>query len=166
MQTSSNVNLRVIKKTFGQAQRQMDIAQSGGIPLKEILTFEHCGESLLFIGEITTKPDKSSLVKELEKFLEPSDYHFDRNNDVSTCIVIDFMSMIRKVRFAKMVSINDVFQNLWQSVVSISIFDTIHIVYDSYTDDSIKECERMRRSTEVDPLEYVKLTGRSPVPVK
>ena len=74
--------------------------------------------------------------------------------------------MIRKVPFAKMVSINDVFQNLWQSVVSISIFDTIHIVYDSYTDDSIKECERMSRSAEVDPLEYVKLTGRSPVPVQ
>ena len=99
----------------------MDIARSRGIPLKEILTFEHCcGESLLFNSEIMTKPDKSSLVKELEKFLEPSDYHFDRNNNVSTCIVIEFMSMIRKIPLAKMISIN-VFQNLWQSVVSISI---------------------------------------------
>ena len=53
MQISSNVNLRAIKKKLGQAQSQMDIARSRGIPLKEILTFEHCGESLLFNGEIT-----------------------------------------------------------------------------------------------------------------
>ena len=51
-------------------------------------------------------------------------------------------------------------------MTSVSKFDTIHIVNDSYIDDSIKEAERIRRSKESDHLEYIDISLQSPLPVQ
>ena len=62
-----------MKKELGLVQRQMDIARSGGITMKEILAFDLVEDSLLFDDERMSKPDKSQLTKCLEAFLEAND---------------------------------------------------------------------------------------------
>ena len=80
--------------------------------------------------------------------------------------MIDFMSSIRKIPFSKLSTFNDVFESMWKLMTSVSKFDTIHIVYDSYIDDSIKEAERIRRAKESDPLEYIDISLQSQLPVQ
>ena len=113
---------------------------------------------------MTAKPDKSSLMKTLESSLIEDDYKV--NKKIKACIIIDFMSSIRKIPFSKLSAFSDVFESIWKSMTSVSKFETIHIVYDSYIDDSIKEAERIRRAKECDPLEYIDLSLQSPLPVQ
>ena len=113
---------------------------------------------------MTAKPDKSSLMKTLDSSLIEDDYKVDTKT--KACIMIDFMSSIRKIPFSKLSTFSDVFECMWKSMTSVSKFDTIHIVYDSYIDDSIKEAERIRRAKESDPLEYIDLSLQSPLPVQ
>ena len=42
----------------------------------------------------------------------------------------------------------------------------IHIVYGSYVEESLKECERIRRQKECDPLEFVNFKENTPLPVQ
>ena len=53
-----------------------------------------------------------------------------------------------------------------KKICFISKADTIHIVYDSYIEGSIKDCERVRRAQETEPLEFVNLMSNSPLPVQ
>ena len=64
------------------------------------------------------------------------------------------MSSIRKIPFSKLSTFSDVFKSMWKSTTSVSKFDTIHRVYDSYIDDSIKEAERIRRAKESVPKKF------------
>ena len=72
----------------------------------------------------------------------------------------------KKDIFFKTFYVSDVFKSMWKSMTSVSKFDTIHRVYESYIDDSIKEAERNRRAKESDPLEYIDLSLQSPLPVQ
>ena len=132
--------------------------------MRDILTYDHAVQSQIFDGDMTAKPDKSSLMKTLESSLIEDDYKVDKK--IKACIIIDFMSSIRKIPFSKLSTFSDVFESMWKSMTSVSKFDTIHIVYDSYIDDSIKEAERIRRAKESDPLEYIDLSLQSPLPVQ
>ena len=76
------------------------------------------------------------------------------------------MSSIRNIPFSKRSTFSDIFESMWKSMTSVSKFDTINIVYDSYIDDLIKEAECIRREKESDPLEYIDLSLQSPLPVK
>lgn len=111
-------NLRYLKKKMGESQRNIDIARSREIPLREILTYEHTGDSILFDRDITTKPDKGTLIKDLEKNLFEKEYCFE--NTEPTCLVIDFMSAIRKIPFTKFRHFNEAFECLWQTFKAIN----------------------------------------------
>ena len=76
------------------------------------------------------------------------------------------MSSIRNIPFSKRSTFSDIFESMWKSMTSVSKFDTINIVYDSYIDDLIKEAECIRHEKESDPLEYIDLSLQSPLPVK
>ena len=76
------------------------------------------------------------------------------------------MSMVRQISFSKMSKISDIFEEMWKIIRFISKADTIHIVYDSYIEGSIKDYERVGRAQETEPLEFVNLTRNSPLPVQ
>ena len=59
---------------MGQAQRSIDIARSRKVLLRDILTYDHTVQSQIFDGDMTAKPDKSSLMKTLESSLIEDDY--------------------------------------------------------------------------------------------
>ena len=149
---------------MGQAQRSIDIARSRKVLLRDILTYDHTVQSQIFDGDMTAKPDKSSLMKTLESSLIEDDYKVDKK--IKACIIIDFMSSIRKIPFSKLSTFSDIFESVWKSTTSVSKFDTIHIVYDSYIGDSIKEAKCIRRAKESDPVEYIDLSLQSQLPVQ
>ena len=102
-------------------------------------------------------------MKTVESSLIEDDYIVDKK--IKACITIDFMSLIRKIPFSKLSTFSDIFQSMWKSMTLIP-FDTIHVVCNSYIDDSIKEAKCIRRAKESDPLEYIDLSLQSPLPVQ
>ena len=148
------------------AQKQIDIASARGISMKEIVCHDHLRDSLLFDGDLTAKPNKSELIMELENHLQASDYNFIQNSPLRTAAVIDFMSQIRKYPTTKLKTFNDLFTVATHTVMSASNIEQINIIYDSYLEDSIKECERICRRCRYEPLEFMNLKATSPIPVK
>ena len=67
---------------------------------------------------MTAKPDKSSLMKTLESSLIEDDYKVDKK--IKACIIIDFMSSIRKIPFSNLSTFSDVFESMWKSLTSVS----------------------------------------------
>ena len=134
--------------------------------MKEILAFDLVEDSLLFDDERTSKPDKSQLTKCLEAFLEANDFCFSKTKTAKASVIIDFMSLVRKIPMKRLNTINDAFEYMWKTITHIAEANEIHIVYDSYLENSLKGHERSRRSAEVEPLEFVNLSQQSPVPVQ
>ena len=52
------------------------------------------------------------------------------------------------------------------TILHAPCFEEINIVYDSYLEDSIKECERIRRRSSLEPLEFVNLNTTTTIPVQ
>ena len=162
-------NQQLVKSTakrIGEAQKQLEIARERGISIGEILSYDHLNENILFVEDLTAKPNKSELVKELEQILEPFDYNFEIQSHYSTPIMLDFMSQVRKYPTKKLGNFNELFAATSSGIMNIPEIEQIDIIYDSYLEDSIKECERIRRESECEPLEFVNLTMQSSIPVQ
>ena len=65
-----------------------------------------------------------------------------------------------------MPTISDIFEEMWKIICFISKADTIHVVYDSNIEGSIKDCERVRHAQETEPLEFINLMRNSPLTVQ
>ena len=76
----------------GLAQREIAIARSRGISLH----YNHITQDHLFDGDLTARPDKPELVRELEKPLQISDNRFSKNTSYQTAVAMDFMAEVRK----------------------------------------------------------------------
>ena len=63
---------------MGQGQRSIDISRSFKVVLRDILTYDHVVHSQIFDGNMTAKPDKSSLMNTLEFSLFEDDYKVDK----------------------------------------------------------------------------------------
>ena len=85
-------------------------------------------------------------MKPLESDIQEEDYKLNRNEDSKTAVVVDFISMIRKVSFHVHKNISDVLESTWAMILSPGVINQIHAVYNSYIQNSIKESERAHRS--------------------
>ena len=77
----ANITATVMKKKIGQ--REIDIARSRSVSMKTILECDHIEQSLIFEDILTKKPDKSSLVKSLEGYLDKADYDYCKSKDIT-----------------------------------------------------------------------------------
>ena len=154
-----------VLKEFAKLQKDFDIARSRNIPISDILEYDLMECSYLFEGDYPTKTDKYVLVSELIQNIENNDMVFNKDSELSTALVIDFKSMIQCKSLASFDKINDLFDSVWKIVISTCTFQQLQVVYDSYVESSIKECERKRRST-CQPLEYLNLQLCSDVPTQ
>ena len=134
--------------------------------MKEILSFDHLTSNLLFEEDLTAKPNKSDLVKQLEKQLTASDTSFTAESKLRTAIVVDFMSLIWQYPVSKLKTFDDLFRTATYSVLHAPCTEEIDLVVDSFLEDSIKECERIRRRSSCEPLEFVNLKTTTPIPVQ
>ena len=62
--------------------------------------------------------------------------------------------------------ISDILKAAYTTLLYTTTFNQIDVVYDSYLERSIKECELMRQRSMCKPLEYMHLTEKSPIPVQ
>ena len=68
--------------------------------LNDILCYGHVRKSSLFlIEEMTIKPtkiQKSELNEQIEKKLLPNDYNYERQSNLTTAVIFNFMKLINK----------------------------------------------------------------------
>ena len=81
--SNSSSSAKETAKNVKNAQKYIDIAQSHGFLLNEILTYDHF-RNHLFDGEQTTKPEKSQIIGELEKLLIPADWYFVKKKAIKS----------------------------------------------------------------------------------
>ena len=86
-QVSNKSVVKSTKKDIGQSQRKFDIPKSKGYDTKEILSYEHLTENMLFHGQSVSKPDKTALVTELEKTLNKVEYSFKKESPLKSMTV-------------------------------------------------------------------------------
>ena len=77
-------------------------------------------------------------------------------------VIVDFMSLIRKIGFGKNPKVRDAFDGTWGIFLAASNADRIEIVYDSYLEGSIKESTRIGRAKE-ESIEIINLNLDPPV---
>ena len=78
--------------------------------------------------------------------------------------MLDFMSQILKQPPTKLKCFDDLFAAA--SNINEPSTEQIDVIYDSNLEISIKECERIRRRSTCERLEFVNLTTSSPIPVQ
>ena len=84
-----------VKKLL-HSQKHMDVARARGSPTKKILHFDYLKNEKYFEQDLTVKPDKIYLVKELEKCPTSSDYNFISESHLRTAVVVGFMLFIQR----------------------------------------------------------------------
>ena len=112
-----------------------------------------------------TKHKKHDLLVPSEQLLDTLEYQFDKNVTVGIFVIVDFMCLIRKIRFEKYPNVRDAFDGAWEIILAASNADRIEIIYESYLEGSIKESTRIGTAKE-EPIEIINLNLNSPVPPK
>ena len=151
-------------KLITKSTKEFGIAKSRGVELNELLQYDHLGGNTLFEGDELKKHNKVEILQVLEKSLEKNDYSNSIGSNAT--IIVDFMSVIRKVSFSKFSSIKDALECLWNMITKVGENNQIDIVFDSYVENSIKELTRESRSNDAEPVEYVNILLESPPPVE
>ena len=145
------------------SQKQVDIAKSRFISVPEILQFDLV-PSALFEGDFTAKPEKQLLITELEKHLLSTEYNFAKTSESKTSLVIDFMSLMRRIRLTNLQTFKESFEVMWKSILSVCEFNQLNVIYDSYVTESIKYGEWQRQAFSIEPLVFVNLQETSFIP--
>ena len=158
-------NSDALVKELSNVQKNIDIARGRGITLSEILQHDLLATNVLFSDDITSKPEKHMLVNELEKLFDANELSFTKASHLETALAVDFMSMVRRMKFTEMSVFLDLFSATWRKVKGICDYQRIDVVFDSYVERSLKDCERKRRSS-LHPLEYTSLENDTRIPVQ
>ena len=98
----------------------------------------------------------------LEQLLDTPEYQFDKTVTAGISVIVNSMSLIRKIGFEKYLKVRDAFDGAWGIILAASNADRIKIVYHSYLEGSIKESTRIGRAKE-EPIEIINLNLDSPV---
>ncbi len=126
----------VSQKTLAAAQRDIDIVKERGMSLESIYSHDILPTSIIFEGDLASKPEKSKLIAEMEKHLEHDDMVFPGGEAV---VVLDFMSKIRS--FPNLSSFGT-FANAIRCVLfagqSVCSRTALHVIFDSYLESSVK----------------------------
>ena len=117
--------------------------------------------------EFLRKPQKSELTKESEKNMQTPPPAAIPQDDEATAIMIDFMAYARKVAVKKLnlMTFGDLVKKLWNTFIYLSRdCNRIDIIFDLYLQQSIKQCERDRRSKH-DAINTIISRTDQPLPV-
>ena len=139
-QVSNESVVKSTKKDIGQSQRKIDIAKAKGYDAKEILTYVHLTENMLFDGQSTSKPDKAmaALVTELEKTLNKEEHSFKKESPLKSVTIADFISQVRKVPLVDKNTFRDALDSSFEQTRFACKSHQIDVICDSYLESSIK----------------------------
>ena len=74
-----------------------------------------------------------------ERDLQEEDYKLNWNDDLKIALVVGFMLKTRKFPFHK--NINETLESAWGKILSPGDINQIHVVFDSYLQNSMRESE-------------------------
>ena len=116
----------------------------------------------LFDGDLPTHADKSSLVSKIESELDLTDWK--TNSHIETHVVVDVMAKMRQMPIGDFSTFGALIDAVIKSTINFcKEASCIHMVFDSYVELSLKECERLRRTT-VNPIDVVGMDEDTPIP--
>ena len=134
--------------------------------VNRMLTYDLTPYTCLFDGYEMTSPNKAELVTELKTYLLPKDYQFDKAKDAA--IFIDFMSYVRSQVFEKLgtKTFGDMLSQTLSRIKNMfSASTTIHFIFDSYVDFSLKGPERASRGSKVKgAIHLARIDHSTPIP--
>ncbi|MES9880567.1 MAG: hypothetical protein ABW185_06755 [Sedimenticola sp.] len=155
-------------KVLAAAQRDIEIARERGMTLEEVFTHDHLPTSPLFDGDFTSAtPDKSKLMNVLEAYITDDVGDGDMSHDdLKTVTLIDFMSKVRQYpNLSQFGNFGGVVKKVISAGLAVSrSSEALHIIFDSYIDESVKEGERIRRAGNVGSVELSVLDESTPIP--
>ena len=94
----------------------------------------------LFEEQSPSKLDKHKIVTKLEKVLEIKN-DFETLDDTNV-LVVGFKYLLRRLPMKKFQNFQELPAAGWNYIKNVCKFNKLHIVFDSYFADSLKECER------------------------
>ena len=125
--------------------------------IKDILNYNNQLSTPLFQGDIPTHPTKSKLMDELETKFNMNIWN--RNTKLQTHTVVDFMSKLRQMSLNEYETIVDVINATINSATHFSQHTVcVHLIFDSYIEQSLKQGECNRRKGETLGLEMIGMT--------
>ena len=129
-------------KDITKARRLIDIVKRRDASLSDILRHALLPKNVLFDGDFTVKPAKHDMIEEPEAYLDKEDFTFKKESEFSSCVFVDFMSVVRSAPLKKMHMLSEVLEFLWNSCTKVCKADQVDFISDSYIENSIKEGER------------------------
>ena len=158
----------VSSKDLASAYMSLDLCKDRGMSLPDIMSCDLLKASPLFQGDLPFPPTKSKMMEEIESNLPNIKLmgNWDKNTGLKTAIMTDFMSKIRQLPFKDFDTLEDVLKALMSSSINISyLVQSVHFLFDSYVQFSLKDSERLRRLDGVEGLDIIEMDGNTPVPV-
>ena len=107
------VSAKKATKKIGEAQKKIDIARSRGNSTREILHYDHVEYPSFDEGSLI-KHKKHELLVPLEQLFHTPEYQFDKTVTAEISVIVDFMSLIRKIGFEKHPKVRDTFDAAWE----------------------------------------------------
>ena len=152
-------------KDLALAQRHIETAKHRGLTIEQILSYDLLPQSPLFEGDLPAVPNKSLLVTEVEKMVSAFDLStWQKDSELSTHVVVDFMSKVRQMKMDLFKTLGDLCEHTISSSLKLCPQQLmLHIVFDSYVEQSLKECERIRRTT-VSPIDIIGMSPDTLIP--
>ena len=153
---------KTVKQTMSLTQKSIEVARDRGLSSEELLSYDIVQSPVLFDEEgLMTKPDKSSLIRELEAHLKKEEYNY--TNEPNTAYFVDVMASLRKMHISDMKTFSD----LVSKIIDMNILyqhGRCDFVFDMYTDSpSVKDSERQRRAKST-PVVLSTIDGKTPLP--
>ena len=134
------------------------------MPISEIMSRDLLESSPLFAGDLPRHAEKATLVSKIEDDMmsKPAWNYQDARAEH---VIVDFMSSIRQLHLSDFSLIGDVIIEVVKKAVGIcSRISTVHFIFDSYIESSLKEVERLKRSQSIDALAIINTTRDTPIP--
>ncbi|KAJ8883898.1 hypothetical protein PR048_015753 [Dryococelus australis] len=159
-------NVGPTSRQIAQAQNAVDVARDRGESLKDILAYDLFPTKRLFEGDQTTKPDKHTLISELGKNISPCDYEFQRSSEpMKTADLVDFMSQVRMQKMSPEKTFGNLTAVVQNSIKVCSVHE-LHVIFDSYIEQSVKVGERLRRADNTGIVELLSVHTDTRIPVQ
>ena len=161
-----------IKDETIKALMFIEYGRHRGFPAEELLVHEITRSAFFLVDKdgYVKKSVKSQLGTELLKLCPEIDAKGPTIPPPTKAYIIDFMAMVRKIPLKKLVPIVKTFNDFAVALTKIIVnaacnSDEIHVVFDTYKEDSIKNAERKRRgkSNEMIVLDLISPNHRVPV---
>ena len=144
-------------------EKTIDIAHHRHVTPNELLTCDVVPSPMLFdVDGFMTRPEKSSLVRELETVLTQADWNYRHQHD--SAFVVDVMALVRQLPLNGLKVFGDFLHLIDKNTSVYHSHGRCDYVFDIYTDaPSVKDQEHARRHT-VRPVELSQIRPDSPLP--